>query len=293
MRRPSTILGAAVLFLTAGAVPAFTQQDAASRGKYIFDAAGCYACHTQANGAPIAGGGALRTPFGIFYAPNITPDAEFGIGKWTEADFIRALREGVSPRGDDYYPVFPYTSYTKMSERDIRDLFAYLKTTVPAKTARRSHELSFPYSIRTALIPWRWLNFTAGEWKPDPGRHAVINRGAYLVQAIAHCGECHTPRGSLGGPDRANDLSGARMPVGDLVASNLTPDKSGLDDWSEADIVDLLETGSLPQGGTVGGEMAEVVKHATSRLTLEDRRAIAVYLKSLPPRPTLVKRKAG
>ncbi len=293
MRRPSVTLRAAAVLWAVTAGAAFAQEDAVSRGKYVFEAAGCYACHTQAGSAALAGGGPLRTRFGVFYAPNITLDAEFGIGKWSEADFIRAMREGVSPKGEPYYPVFPYTTYTRMTERDMGDLFAYLKSLAPANTPNRPHELGFPYSIRSTLMPWRWLYFTAGEWQSDPRRDRAVNRGAYLVQALTHCGECHTPRDSFGGPDRANELTGARMPVGDLVASNLTPHASGLGDWSEADIVDALETGNLPQGGTLGGEMAEVVRHATSRLTPGDRRAIAAYLKSLPPKPTLVKPKSG
>lgn len=276
-------------FLAGGEAAA--QPASAERGKYIFDAAGCYGCHTQAGGAPLAGGAALKTPFGAFYAPNITSDPEHGIGSWSDEDFKRALREGVSPRGEPYYPVFPYTSYTQMTDQDIRDLKAYLWTVPPDKTPRRAHEVGFPFSIRMALVPWRWLNFSPGEWKPDPTRDAQWNRGSYLVNALSHCGECHTPRDIMGGLDRSQWLTGARMPTGDLVASNLTPDKTGLADWSAADIADALESGLLPQGGTLGGEMGEVVQHGTSRMPPEDRAAIAVYLKALPPRPTTVQRK--
>jgi mono/diheme cytochrome c family protein len=279
----------AIALVAAGEVAA--QIGSAERGKYIFDAAGCVECHTEKGGALLAGGGPLRTPFGTFYAPNITPDPEHGIGKWSEADFIRALREGKSPDGQHYFPIFPYPSYTKMTTQDMRDLKAYLATVPPSNKPRRAHEVSFPFSIRAALIPWKWLNFNAGEYAPDAGHDAKWNRGAYLVRALTHCGECHTPRDMIGGPDRKQWLAGARMPVGDLVASNLTPHKSGLADWSQADILDALETGTLPQGGTLGGEMGEVVKNSTGRMRPADREAIAIYLKALPPLATQIKKK--
>jgi len=264
----------------------------AERGKYIFDAAGCHGCHTEPGGPALAGGPPLKTPFGTFYAPNITPDPEHGIGRWSDADFARALREGVSPSGQHLYPVFPYTAYTKMSAQDVADLRAYLKTVPPSNKPSRAHELRFPFSIRGTLAPWKWLYFTAGEYKQVPDKDMTWNRGAYIVEALTHCGECHTPRNAFGAVERDHWLSGARMPVGDLVAGNLTPDKSGLADWSAADIADLLATGDLPQGGTVGGEMGEVVRNSTSRLTPQDREAIAAYLKALPAQPTTVTKKA-
>ena len=239
----------------------------------------------------MAGGSALRTAYGTFYAPNITPDPEFGIGQWSEADFVRALREGVSPLGENYFPVFPYPAYTKMTTQDILDLRAYLKTLAPSRKPRRAHELRFPYSVRLVLTPWKWVNFQPGEFRPALDYDAQWNRGAYIVQALTHCGECHTPRNKLDGLDPRQWLSGARMPVGDLVASNLTPDKTGLADWSAADIADALETGTLPEGGTLGGEMGEVVRNSTSKMRPDDRAAIVAYLKALPPLPTTVKKK--
>ncbi len=282
---------ACALALVAASGVAHAQSGAADRGKYIFDSAGCYGCHTEPGGAPMAGGPALRTAYGTFYAPNITPDPEFGIGQWSDADFTRALREGVSPRGEHYFPVFPYPAYTKMTTPDLLDLRAYLTTIAPSKKPSRSHDVNFPYSIRLTLLPWKWLNFTAGEFKPDAGHDAQWNRAAYLVEALTHCGECHTPRNWLGGLERGQWMSGARMPVGDLIASNLTPDKTGLASWSAADIADALETGTLPEGGTLGGEMGEVVKNSTAKMRPEDREAIAAYLKALPPLPTTVKKK--
>jgi len=280
----------------AGAMLAFSAQSSAqigsaARGKYIFDAAGCYGCHTEPQGAPIAGGPPLRTPFGTFYAPNITPDREYGIGQWSDADFIRAMRQGISPGGENYFPVFPYSSFTNMTTQDLLDLKAYLVTLAPSHRPSRRHAVKWPYSMRIALVPWKFFFFNAGPYKPDASHDATWNRGAYLVEAVVHCSECHTPRNFLGAIKRSEWLTGARMPVGDLVAPNLTPDKTGLAKWSTADIVDALTDGTLPEGGTLGGEMGEVVANSTSRLRAQDREAIAVYLKSLPPMPTQVRKK--
>lgn len=276
-----------------GTAQAQVQPPSAERGKYVFDAAGCYGCHTEAGGAALAGGPPLRTPFGTFYAPNITPDPGHGIGKWSDADFARALREGVAANGQHLYPVFPYTAYTKMTAQDVADLRAYLKTVPPSAKPSRAHEVRFPFSVRATLGPWKWLFFTAGEYQPVAGKDAAWNRGAYIVEALTHCGECHTPRNYFGALERGHWLTGARMPVGDLVAGNLTPDKTGLADWSAADIVETLTSGELPEGGTVGEEMAEIVRNSTSHLTAQDRATIAAYLKALPPSPTQVTKKAN
>lgn len=285
------LLGLTMAAAVAGGGQARAQQASAERGKAIFDAAGCHACHTEKGGPAMAGGPPLATPFGTFYAPNITPDPDTGIGKWTDEDFIRALRDGLSPGGEPYYPVFPYTAYTKMTRQDMLDLKAYLFSLPPVKRSNRAHDLTLPFSLRATLYPWRWLYFRAGEFKPDPARSAQVNRGAYIVQALTHCGECHTPRDALGGLQGKLWLSGTRMPVGDLIASNLTPDKTGLAEWSASDIVTSLETGELPEGGTLGGEMGEVVANSTSKMTAADREAIAAYLKALPPTVTTVQKK--
>jgi mono/diheme cytochrome c family protein len=256
------------------------------RGAYLFTAANCVACHTDLKnkGAPLAGGRALATPFGTFYSPNITSDPETGIGRWSDDDFIRALREGVSPEGDYYFPAFPYTSYTRMTEQDMRDLKAYLFSLPPVRQANREHEIDFPYGWRFTVGPWQWLNFTAGELQPDPARSASWNRGAYLVRALGHCGECHTPRGWLGGTDEDYALSGTPDgPAGEKVP-NITPHTgTGLGGWESADVVRVLRTGMLPDGDFVGSGMGEVVSFSTGKLTDADRGAIAEYLLSLPP----------
>jgi mono/diheme cytochrome c family protein len=255
------------------------------RGAYIFAAANCGACHTNAKeqGAFLAGGRALETPFGTFYSPNITADPEHGIGRWSDADFIRALREGVAPAGHGYFPVFPYTSFTKMTDADMLDLKAYIFSLPAVAQANKPHDIDFPFGWRFTLTPWRWLNFSEGAYEPDASRSEAWNRGAYLVEALGHCGECHTPRGWLGGLDNDEAYAGtADGPDGEKVP-NITPDEAtGLGGWSEREIAGFLKNGILPDGDVAGSLMAEVIDQGTSKLTDADRAAIAVYLKSLP-----------
>lgn len=270
------------------AAPAAAQDPAVARGAYIFRAAGCLACHTdaKAGGAPLAGGRALKTPFGTFYSPNITPDPRTGIGAWREADFIAALRHGVSPDGEPYYPVFPYTSYTGMTDQDMRDLFAYLLAQPPVEQENRAHELGFPFSWRFTLNVWQFLFFSAGTFEPVAEKDAVWNRGAYLVRHLGHCAECHSPRGLLGAVDAAQELAGnPQGPDGGKVP-NLTPGPGGLADWSESDIAYALKTGITPDGDFLSDSMGEVIEEGTSHLRDEDRAAIAKYVKDLPPMPT-------
>lgn len=277
----------AVLALVFGGdPPARAEPTQLERGAYIFAAAGCAACHTnlKEKGALLAGGRALVTPFGTFHSPNITADPEHGIGQWSDADFIRALREGVAPDGGSYFPVFPYTSFTRMTDADMIDLKAYILSLPAVAQADKPHDIDFPFGWRFTLGPWRWMNFTEGAFEPDPNKPAEWNRGAYLVEALGHCGECHTPRGWLGGLDTDAAFGGtADGPDGDKVP-NITPDEAtGIGTWSITDITGLLKTGILPDGDVVGSAMGEVVEHGSSRLTDDDRAAIAAYLKSLPP----------
>ena len=264
----------------AGAV----EPDLVARGAYLANAADCVACHTDAahGGKPYAGGRALATPFGTFYAPNITPDRETGIGRWSEAQFLRALRDGVRPDGRNLFPVFPYPSFTKITDADARALYAYLFSRPPVRQPNRPHELSFAVSWRFLQSGWKLLFFAPGPFRPEPGRSAEYNRGAYLVTALAHCGECHTPRNWLGAMETGRFLAGTSAGPDGKAVPNITPDrKTGIGDWSEGDIVTVLATGQTPDFDYVGGAMAEVVK-STSRLSDADRRAIAVYLRSIP-----------
>lgn len=271
---------------TADAPPSGQGDPALERGAYLFAAAGCAGCHTDVKnqGALLAGGRPLDTPFGVFYSPNITPDPETGIGDWSDEDFIRALREGVSPDGDHLYPAFPYTSYSRMTEEDMRALKAYIFSLPPVRQENRPHDLGFPYGWRFLLGAWKMLNFEPGVHTADPGRSDSWNRGAYLVEALGHCGECHTPRDALGGLDGERWLAGTvDGPDGDKVP-NITPDEeTGIGSWSASQITGVLRTGLLPDGDVVGAGMGEVVENSTSRLTNEDRAAIAEYLQSQQP----------
>lgn len=258
---------------------------AIERGKYLFTAANCQGCHTDTrhHGAWLAGGVAIPSAYGTFYSRNITPDPVDGIGAWSDADFLRAMRRGVSPTGAYYYPAFPFTSFTGMSDRDILDIKAYLISQTPVAQPNRPHALHFPWSIRALLLPWRALYFHPGPWTPDPGHDAQWNRGAYLVEAVAHCEECHTPRNGLGGRIEARAFAGYAMPgQKGKPAPNITRDrKSGIGSWSRRDISSFLATGFTPAGDTAGGRMAEVIDRMAT-LTPADRDAIAAYLVTVP-----------
>lgn len=262
--------------------------DAAARGAYVFAAAGCYACHTDVKnkGAPLAGGRALATPFGTFYSPNITPDPEHGIGAWSDRDFLRAVRAGLAPDGGHYYPVFPYASYSGMSDRDALDLKAYLFAQPPVAQANRAHEADFPFGFRFLIGLWKALFFEPARFAPAPDRDETWNRGAYLVRHLGHCAECHSPRNSLGAVDGERELAGNPAGPDGKKVPNITPHrKEGIGGWRESDITFFLKTGFLPDGDVAGGAMAEVIEHGTSRLSDADRAAIVAYLRALPPLP--------
>lgn len=259
--------------------------DRLARGELLFNIGGCTNCHTAKDGPQLAGGDPIKSPFGTFYAPNITPDPETGIGGWNEADFIRAMREGKSPAGAPYYPAFPYTSYTRMSEADLTALKAYLDTLPPRRQESRPHELPFPYNQRWGMHLWQAAFFEPAPFVPDPARSDAWNRGAYLVEGPGHCAECHTPRNFAGVLDQDRAYAGAPAPVGTGRIPNISGDpEAGLGKWSEQDIVLALKLGMLPDGDFLGGEMAKVVRNATGKLPDADLQAIATYLKSLPPR---------
>ena len=267
--------------LIASATLASAQGNAVN-GQYLSKAAGCVGCHTvnKAGATPYAGGRALETPFGTFYGPNITPDNETGIGSWSEADFKRAIRLGERRDGSHYFPAFPYPSFTGMSDTDIHDLWAYLKTLPPAKQANREHELRFPYNLRILVTGWKLMFFTPGPVAPPAQASAPVARGAYLVGVLGHCSECHTPRNFLGGPDKKEMFAGAKIPEGKVP--NLTPTR--LKKWSDADITEYLKTGIAPNGDVVVEPMSEVVNNTTSKLTDADIAAVIAYLRTLPPR---------
>ena len=275
---------AAGLLLLGAHFTACAQQGDAKRGLYISQAAGCLGCHTEAreNAQPYAGGRALKTPFGTFFGPNITPHPQAGIGRWSEQDFIRAVRQGRRPDGAHYFPAFPYPSFTRINDQDLRDLWAYLRTLPQSSRANQPHDLRFPFGWRWLVWGWKLFFFRPGPFVPDPGQNAVINRGSYLVNALGHCGECHTPRNFLGGPKRSRHLAGAKLAEGG-GSSNLTPAR--LKTKSDAEVKDFLQTGMTPDGDVAAESMGEVVRNTTSLLTPADLDALVAYLRSLPPLP--------
>ena len=255
----------------------------AGRGALAFAAAGCASCH-MAPGATgdaklvLSGGERFATAFGTFIAPNISPDPVAGIGGWTLAAFASAVQRVVSPEGQHYYPAFPYTAYARASLQDVADIQAYIATLPASPVQSLPHEVGFPFSIRAALGGWKLL-FGGGGWVVDTNLTPTEARGRYLVEAMAHCAECHTPRNPLGGLDRTRWLAGAPDPSGPGRIPNITP--GGLD-WSADEIVEYLTTGFTPDYDTAGGRMALVVEN-TARLPEADRRAIAAYLGRVPP----------
>ncbi|MGF6662378.1 mono/diheme cytochrome c family protein [Paraburkholderia atlantica] len=253
-----------------------------ARGEYLARAGDCIACHTAPRGKLFAGGLAMETPFGTLYSPNITPDAQYGIGRWSKDEFFRMMRTGKSPDGKLIYPAMPIAQYTKVTREDSDAIYAYLQSILPVPQPNRPHELKFPFNQRELLIGWRTLYFREGAYQPNPTRSVEWNRGAYLVEGLGHCTMCHTRINMLGGSSRSEEFAGGLIPVQQWYAPSLTSDKDGgLGDWSIKDIVDLLQAG-LSERGAVYGPMAEVTYHSLQYLSDDDVKAMAVYLKALP-----------
>jgi mono/diheme cytochrome c family protein len=268
-----------------GALPPATGAPDVVNGKSMFYAGGCASCHAtekQDDKTRLGGGHALKSPFGTFYAPNISPHPRDGIGAWTPEQFLRAMREGVSPEGRHYYPSFPYTSYQRMNAKDVGDLFAFIKTLAPVEGKIRDHDLPFPFNIRRSLGGWKLLFMDGQPFKPDPTKSAEWNRGAYLVEGPGHCAECHSPRNALGAIQAGKRFAGGPDPEGKGYVPNITPHATGLQSWSKKDLAYLLESGFTPEFDSVGGTMTPVIAN-TSQLSAEDRLAMAEYLANLPP----------
>jgi mono/diheme cytochrome c family protein len=249
----------------------------------MFFAGGCSSCHATPNQDDklrLGGGLGLKSPFGTFYVPNLSPDPFDGIGKWSEANFVTAMVKGTSPDGRHYYPAFPYTSYQRMTQTDLRDLFAFIQTLTPVQGKVRDHDLPFPFNIRRTLGGWKFLFLDGEPFKPDPAKPAEWNRGAYLVNGPGHCAECHSPRNLFGAIVTSQRFAGGPNPEGEGSIPNIT--QQGLADWPAKDIAHLLETGETPSGDTVGGQMGAVVRNI-KELSVDDRAAMAAYIKSLPP----------
>jgi mono/diheme cytochrome c family protein len=246
------------------------------RGRYLFDVGDCASCH----GESLAGGIPLRTPFGVIYSPNITTDPETGIGAWTDDQFYQAMHSGIAADGTRLYPAFPYPWFTKATRQDIDAIRAYLRTVPPVKARTPPLGLPFPFDIRLSMLGWNYFFFQEGTFRPDPAKSAEWNRGAYLVEGLAHCGACHTPTSMLGASAGGQPYRGGVLD--NWYAPDLTSDqRAGLGAWSVQDIVDFLKTGRTDKE-VAYGPMSEVIHYSTSRMTDADLKAMAVYLKDQP-----------
>ena len=268
-----------------------------AQGRYLFQVGSCATCHTAAKGLLLAGGRPLVSPFGTFYAPNITPSKRFGIGRWTEQDFIRALRKGVGLNHKLYYPAFPFTSYSRLTEADISAIYKYMQTLPAVDQPNRKHKIGFPYNQRSLMNVWRELYFQKveeptlrrlrvgqGPFLALPSKDAVWNRGAYLTEGPLHCAVCHTPRDTFGGLVLGEWMSGSTASGEKHAAPNITPDPAtGLKRWTDADWLTFLNTGKTPDGDSVGGEMKNIIYRATAILSDDDKKAVMRYMQSLKP----------
>ena len=253
------------------------------RGRYLAIAADCMACHTAASGKPYAGGYAIDSPLGTIYATNITPSKKGGIGHYTEAEFARALRQGVRADGSHLYPAMPYTSYALLSDADVGDLYHYFMHAVaPVDEPARQTKLPFPFNVRLSMMGWNALFLDDKRFVPDAGKSAQINRGAYLAEGLAHCSACHTPRNMLMAEVGSQQLAGANL--GSWHAPNITSDAiSGIGGWSDAEIAAYLKTGHVEGKGQAAGGMAEAIQNSLQFLRDDDVAAIVAYLRTVPP----------
>lgn len=285
LRLSAVVLGALACALAlmpaAPAAAASEPRGDAKRGAYVFAAADCENCHTdkKAKGAVLAGGPAMVTDFGTFFAPNITPDKAHGLGSWTYDDFHRAVREGKGKSGELLYPVFPYPSFSGMTDQDIADLWAYLKTVPAQATPSKPHQVKAPFGFRPLLMGWRALYFHEGPLQPAPGLSPQAQRGRYLAEAVAHCQECHSPRNGLGGIERDKAYAGNPKGPDGQDAPNITP--TGIGKLTSADLQEMLKSGMTPDGDFLGSGMADVIE-GTSKLTQADRDAIIAYIRTIP-----------
>lgn len=251
--------------------------DLIERGRYLSILGDCGGCHTRPGGDPFAGGLTLKTPFGNLVTPNITPDQDTGIGQWSADEFTAALRDGRGHNGTRLYPAMPYPTYTRISDDDVRALWAYFRTIAPVHNEVVSNQLPFPFNIRLSMLFWNAINFTPGRFQPDPHKSSEWNRGAYIVLGPGHCVTCHTPKNVLGGDKTDASMAGATLQG--WYAPNLSTDRRiGIGRWSKDDLVRYLRTGAN-SWTLASGPMAEAVSHSTSLMSDDDLTAIAAYLK--------------
>jgi mono/diheme cytochrome c family protein len=257
-----------------------------AKGQLVFAASDCASCHAspgQSDKLRLGGGLALASPYGTFRVPNISMDPSDGIGAWRNVDIANAILSGVSPKGTHYYPAFPYSTFVKMQMSDVRDLIAYLRTLPAVSGKTPPHDLALPFRIRRILGFWKFLFFDRKPIVPDPNRGDAWNRGQYLVEAVAHCAQCHSSRNLLGAVKPDQRYAGGEDPEQVGYIPNITPSRIG--SWSQTDIAEMLRTGNTPNHGRVGSSMSDVVSN-TAMLPQSDRDAIAAYIKSLPSRET-------
>jgi mono/diheme cytochrome c family protein len=258
----------------------------AENGRLLFWVGGCSQCHLtpgQDDELRLGGGYALKSPFGTFHVPNISPHPRDGLGAWSPEDFVRAMREGTAPDGRHYYPAFPYTSYQRMTPADLLDLFAFMKTLPAVEGRAPAHDLPFPYNVRRGVGLWKLAFLDGRAFTPDAAKPASWNRGAYLVEGPGHCAECHSERNAAGAIIEERRFAGGPNPEGRGTAPNITPHPAGITGWSAEDLAVMLKTGETPNFVDVTGPMMSVVRH-TARLPDSDRLAMAEYLLSLPPK---------
>lgn len=262
------------------AAPTGPAGDLIARGKYLTSAGDCMACHTAKGGEPFAGGRYIDTPFGAIATPNITPDKKTGIGSWTDAQFLRAMHDGIGDKGEYLYPVMPFPWYSNVTADDVAAIKAYLFSLAPVNKPRAPDHLRFPFSVRSSLLAWRTVFFKPATLKPDPTQTDEVNRGAYLANGLAHCGECHNGRPVAGNSSLREPLHGGT--IDNWYAPNITSDvRDGIGAWTTDDIATYLKTGAAPGKGIALGPMAETI-HSLSALTDADLHAIAAYLKTTP-----------
>jgi len=277
----------ACLLIAATPLSVFAQTQAAdtllARGEYVLRISGCVHCHTAEDGEQLAGGRALETPFGTFYTPNITSHKTAGIGDWSVDQFYRALHQGVAPDGSDYYPAFPYTSYTRMSTMDAQALYTYLQSLPASELVNREHELAWFLRWRFTARMWKWLFFSTGEFQQHPAQSTQWNRGAYIAEAMGHCGECHTARNIFGALNTDLAYAGTAQGPEDELVPNITPHKAtGIGGWNRDELYQFFEFGELPDGEYAAGSMDPVIE-GLRHLTPEDRGALTDFIRALPP----------
>ncbi|WP_256215324.1 c-type cytochrome [Sphingobium sp. AP50] len=256
--------------------------DYLTKGKYLTEAADCMACHTAKGGKPFAGGRAFKLPFGTMYTPNITPDRETGIGNWSDAEFIRAVHKGISRDGSRLYPAFPYASYALLTDEDVLAIRRYLATVPSVRQANKPLAFSFPYNQRWLMIFWSAFFRPSDGFRPVAERSAEWNRGAYLVEGLAHCGECHSPRTVAQAMDTRSKFGGGAAEGWN--AYNISSDrKSGIGDWTPQQIAEYLKKGHAPGRGVASGPMAEAVELSFSKMTDSDIAAMVTFLRTVPP----------